>query len=77
MEEHNNLVLCLSASYGVHLGIEDLYRRFGAERLAFGSGYPATEGGASIAALTYSNLPQEAKEAIACHNLERILDRGR
>lgn len=71
--QHRNLSLCLSGIYGVHLGLEDLYKRFGADQIIFGSGYPHCEGGASVAALTYADLPDEAKAAIAYGNLERLL----
>jgi hypothetical protein len=73
MEQHPNLVLCVSALYGVHLGLEDLCKHFGDDRIVFGSTYPKCEGGASVAALTYAELPSETKEAIAGRNLERIL----
>ena len=73
MALHDNLVLCVSALYGVHLGLEDLCRNFGDQRLVFGSGYPICEGGASITALTYANLQDDTKEAIAHRNLWRIL----
>ncbi len=75
MEQHHNLVLCVNASYSVHRGLEDLYENFGPDRIVFGSGYPESEGGASIAALTYAELPTEVKQAIAYQNLERILAR--
>ncbi len=74
MEQHQNLVPCVSAIYGVHLGLEDLCSRFGHDRMVFGSSYPKCEGGSSIAALTYADLSAEAKEAIAGGNLERILN---
>ena len=73
MEQHQNLVPCVSARYGVHLGLEDLCSRFGHDRIVFGSSYPTCEGGASIAALTYADLSDDVKEAIAGLNLERIL----
>ena len=41
--------------------------------MVFGSSYPKCEGGASVAALTFAELPDETKEAIAYGNLERIL----
>ena len=72
MEQHQNLILCVSALYGVHLGLEDLCKQFGHDRIVFGSSYPKCEGGASIAALTYTELSDDIKEAIACRNLERI-----
>lgn len=73
MERHKNLFLCTSALYGVHMGLEDLCRNFGAERILFGSSYPKCEGGASISFLNYSDLPDYFKEAIAYTNLDRII----
>ena len=73
MEQHENLVLSVSALYGVLGGLEDLCANFGHERLVFGSSYPRCEGGASITAMAYAELPLDAKEAIAFGNLERML----
>jgi hypothetical protein len=73
LEQYPNLVLCVSALYGVHLGLEDLCQRFGSHRLVFGSHYPQAEGGASVAVLTYAGLSDEDKEAIAYRNLERLV----
>lgn len=77
MEQHQNLILGMSALYSVHRGLEDLCNRFGHERLLFGSSYPGCEGGASIAALTYAELPGDIKDAIAHGNLERVLSEVR
>ncbi len=74
MTLHPSLHLSLSPLYSVHEGIEDLCRLFGPERLLFGSGYPVCEGGASVAALNYAELPDTARGAIAGVNLQRLLD---
>jgi hypothetical protein len=74
MTLHDNLLLCLSPGYSVHEGIEDLCRRFGARRLLFGSGYPLYEGGAAVAMLTYAEIPDADRRAIAGENLQRLLD---
>lgn len=73
LKRHANLWLCLSHSYSVHEGIEDLCRNFGDERWVFGLGYPAAEGGAALAGLSYANIADKAKTAIAHGNIERLL----
>lgn len=74
LRRHPNLWLCLSQSYSVHQGFEDLCRTFGQERWVFGTGYPEAEGGAAIAGLAYAELSEEAKEAIGHGNIERLLE---
>lgn len=73
LQRFSNLWLCLSHTYSVHQGIEDLVRVFGPYRWVFGLGYPQAEGGAAIAGLTYARLSSEAQEAIAYGNIERLL----
>ena len=73
LARHPSLRLCLSFSYSVHEGIEDLVARFGPERWLWGSGYPEAEGGSSVALLTYSAISNEARALIAHGNIERLL----
>ena len=73
LQRHPNLMICLSYTYSVHQGVEDLCRTFGHERWVFGMGYPTAETGASLTGLTYAAIPDEAKEAIAHGNIERLL----
>lgn len=73
LARHPSLRLCLSFSYSVHEGVEDLVARFGPERWVWGSGYPEAEGGASVALLTYSAISEEARALIAHGNIERLL----
>lgn len=73
LEHYPNLTLCISAVYSVHLGVEDLCRRFGSYRFVFGSRYPQTEGGASVSLLMYADIPDQDKEMIAYCNLDRLL----
>lgn len=75
LERHANLVLCLSHSYSVVDGIEDLCRTFGHERWVFGTGYPDAESGAAVAGLAYAEVSDEARSAIGSGNLERLLAR--
>ena len=62
-----------AATYQVNYGIEEICRRFGAERLLFGTGLPFTEAGPSIAQITYAEISDEEKQLIAGGNLRRLL----
>lgn len=73
LERHPNLHLCLSCTYSVHEGLPELVTRFGPDRFVWGSAYPEAEGGASVTLLTYANLPDAARAAIAHGNIERLL----
>lgn len=73
LERHPNLWLCLSNLYSVHRGFEDLLANFGPHRWVFGTNYPVSEGGASLAGLMYAELAPAEREAIAAGNLERLL----
>jgi len=73
LKRHASLHLVLSYTYSVHWGIEDLCRSFGHARWVFGMGYPEAEVGASLTGLTYAGISDDAKEAIAWGNVERLL----
>jgi hypothetical protein len=73
LRRHGRLHLCLSPSYSVHDGIEDLCRTFGHERWVFGTGYPGAEGGAAVTGLMYAAISDEARIAIAYGNIKRLL----
>lgn len=77
LDRHPNLYVCLSHTFSVHRGIEDLCRRFGPDRWLFGMGYPAAEGGAALAGIAYADIPESAKEAITHGTLERLLAESR
>ncbi|MDH7602848.1 MAG: amidohydrolase family protein [Armatimonadota bacterium] len=62
-----------TSSYLAAGGIEAICKRFGAERLVFGTGAPYTEPGAAVASITFADISDEAKQAIASGNLERLL----
>jgi len=63
-----------TSKYVVFFGIEDVVRRFGAERLIFGSETPFLSPGSPVTALALSPLPQGDKEKIARGNLVRLLE---
>ena len=62
-----------TALYLLDGGIEALVADYGPGRLLFGSGFPESYLGGMMLALRHARIPQEAKEAIASGNLERIL----
>ncbi|MBI2437955.1 MAG: amidohydrolase family protein [Lentisphaerae bacterium] len=73
LRRHPHLYVCLSHTYSVFRGIEDLCEQFGPLRWVFGMGYPAAEGGAAIAGVLYADISRETRAAIAHGNLERLL----
>ncbi len=73
LEQHPYLSLCFGPFLSVHCGFTDLCQRFGFERWVFGSGYPSAEGGAALAGLLYSGLPETALDLISSGNIERWL----
>lgn len=54
-------------------GIEDVCKRFGAERLIFGSCAPLYSGGAAVGMITYARITHEEKSKIASGNLEKLI----
>ncbi|MGC8861739.1 MAG: amidohydrolase family protein [Armatimonadota bacterium] len=72
MERFKHLALETS-SYLAAGGIEAICRRFGASRLVFGTGVPYLEPGAAVALITFAQISNSDKQAIASGNLERLL----
>lgn len=62
-----------TAQYLLDGGIEALVTDYGARRLFFGSGFPESYFGGMMLALRHARIPEEAKNAIASGNLERII----
>lgn len=62
-----------TSDYQVINGINEFYRRFGEERLLFGSNFPMDYYGGPITALMGSDLPEKALENIASGNILRIM----
>ena len=74
LESYPNLYLetsLLSLEAG---GIEAVVKKFGAERLLFGSGFPERYFEASILQLLHSEISESDKEKIASQNLERLIE---
>lgn len=72
MTRHENLHIEFS-TYQINRGIEEYEKRFGPERLLFGTGLPAKSGGAARAYVDYARVPDEVKAKIAGGNLSRLL----
>lgn len=66
-----------TSGYNAFRGIEAICRRFGAERLIFGTGMPFNAGGGAVAALTYAQIDDHEKQLIASGNLVRLLQAAR
>ncbi len=62
-----------TSDYQVVNGINEFYRKFGDEKLVFGSNYPMDYFGGPITALMASDLPQSSVEKIASGNITRIM----
>jgi len=71
-EKFDNLFVELSRFMGTGV-IEDIVQRFGSGRLLFGTNMPHYTGTAMVALLTYAEIDQQAKQAIAGGNLARLL----
>lgn len=71
-EKFDNLYL-ETATFQIMRGIEDVCRRFGPERLVFGTGLPVLEAGGPIAQVTYAELPEAHKRLIAGETLAGLL----
>lgn len=66
--------LCVDTSrYEVNSGIAEFCRRYGPDRLLFGSGYPAVPPGGPRLALDGADIDDTARAAIAAGNLDRLL----
>ena len=74
LERFPNVHLVLSPPYSVHRGIEQLVARVGAERLLFGSGFPATEPMAAIAQVMYAEISEADKRRVGAANLEALIE---
>jgi hypothetical protein len=62
-----------TGNYVVTGGIEAVCERFGASRLVFGTGMPFFEPGNAVSLITYAQIADEDKQAIASGNLDRLL----
>ena len=72
MKRHRNLYIETSY-YQVHRAPENISKRFGAERLIFGTGMPWKSPGAAVLMVTHSMLSLREKQLIAGGNIERLM----
>jgi hypothetical protein len=72
VEKFPNLIFETSG-YIVDNGIEEFCKRYSAQRLVFGSGFPDNHGGAAMLALAHSEISDADRKAIASDNLARLL----
>ena len=62
-----------TSRYELDGGIAEVCKRYGPERLLFGTAFPGTSMGAAMLTLLHCDMPDEYKEAVAAGNLERLL----
>lgn len=72
IERHRNLYLDIGA-YEQGRGLEDFCRKYGGERLLFGTHYPDVPMGGTVLNLLHADIAQSHRELIASGNLERLL----
>ncbi len=75
LELHPNFYLEI-ATYYIYHGVEDIAKKFGAERMLFGSRMPFQEGAAALGMLMLADLTQAQREKILAGNIEKILKGG-
>jgi predicted TIM-barrel fold metal-dependent hydrolase len=72
LEKYDNLYIETSRFLGGG-AVEDMVKHFGPRPLLFGSNMPRYTGTAAVALITYAEIDQDAKQAIAGGNLKRLL----
>jgi len=73
LEKCENLFLEV-ANCVLYLEIDEIVKRFGAERLIFGSYLPVDDPNASLMLITEGDFSSEEKEQIAHKNLEKLIE---
>lgn len=71
--KHPNVYLEV-ATYYIYDGLEDMAKKFGAERMIFGTRMPFQEGAASLGMTLLSDLSDEEKEKIFSGNIDRLIN---
>ena len=72
LEKFKNLYVETSV-YQIHKGVEEICRRFGAEKLIFGTKMPFFAPGPALSMINYSLISEEDKNKIANGNLKKLL----
>ena len=68
LNKHKNLFI-ETIGFKIYEGIEDVCKKFGAERLIFGSGTPLYSGGGAVGMIMYADITEREKRMIASGNL--------
>ena len=72
LDEYPNL--CLDMTYMLtDCGLKDLLKKYPAEKILFGSGYPMSYMGAHMLVIRHAEIDEEYKQKIAGKNLKNIL----
>ena len=67
--------LCLDMTYMLSdCGLPDMLKKYTAERILFGSGFPVSYMGAHILVIKHAEISEEAKIKIAGANLKKLLE---
>jgi predicted TIM-barrel fold metal-dependent hydrolase len=66
-----------SSNYCAHNGIADVCRKFGAQRIVFGSGIPDGAATSAVSLIRYANISEEEKQLIASGNILSMLEEVR
>lgn len=62
-----------SSKFLPHNGIADFCKRFGSERMLFGSGMPQVSACGAVTLIRYADISEDEKQEIASQNLLRLL----
>lgn len=76
VEKYENLYLDVSR-YELDGGIRELCKKYGAQRLLFGTGFPRWNPGGPILMVAQADITTKERKMIASGNIERILKRVR
>ncbi len=74
LKRYKNVYIELSG-YITFLGIETMYRKFGGERMLFGSNLPYKNPGSTIFYIEKADIPEEVKDYIAYKNADRLIQK--
>ena len=72
-----NLHVTINAPFALNHGIEEFVGRGLTRQILFASDFPVAEPGAAISYLSYAEIPEEDRQAIAQGNLRRLVENVR
>lgn len=73
LERFSNVYVSIGNPFNVHMGIEQLVERVGADRILFGTGFPESEQAAAVTYLAYADVSDEEKQLIGSGNMQRLI----